>query len=337
MLRIGVIGLGNIWQWRHKPALKELQSKFSVQVVCDIREEIAKKEAIELNCDYTLDFSEVVERGDLDCISILTPPWIRLDIIKMACARELPIYCEKPLDIDLGNARTSARLVRESGTVFTTEFVRRFFPATYKLRELLETSLGKPRMVFCNSETKPVRGSWQDWMQSQELSGGYMMDFGIHLVDFCRFILQAEAETVLSSGGKYINTADDLNDYESMLIEFEDNTIGQIDVRRNVKDKWASTGLKEAPAPFTIVADRGIVYFDPWKYVKWYDDYGYHAFSPSPGPDIGVVMYNMFFDFINGKAIPTPDIDDALKAVEIVLAGTKSRALGRKINMNELG
>ena len=47
-LRVGLIGLGNNWETRHRPALRSLSDRFEVRAVCDqiaLRAEQAAKPA----------------------------------------------------------------------------------------------------------------------------------------------------------------------------------------------------------------------------------------------------------------------------------------------------
>lgn len=92
-----------------------------------------------------------------------------------------------------------------------------------------------------------MRTSAGNWMQSQTLSGGYMMDFGIHLVDFCRFLFKSEATMVESFGGKYINKSDPINDYETMVIEFGEDKMAQINRYRTFKNEWKGISSEETP------------------------------------------------------------------------------------------
>lgn len=334
-INLGVFGTGTIWQIRHKPALKKLKERFTIKALCDVRKEIVEKEAREVGCDYTSDFRQIVERKDIEAISLLTPPTVRVEAIKEVCHYQKALYCEKPLALNLEEAKKIAELVKESGIIFTTEFVRRFFPATKKLIEVLTNSLGKPRLIFSNSQSSPVRSSVGNWMQNQKLSGGYMMDFGVHLVDLCRFFFQTEASAVQSFGGKFINQNDKINDYETLIVEFGQDKIAQVNVCRAIKEKWfkkkeLETWARESPPSFTIITANGLAYLEPWAYLTWYNAQGRH-YQEFPPVDIGVIMYENFYRFIVKDEAPSPNIDDAYRAVEIVLKGTEAREKQRRI------
>jgi len=333
MINIGVIGLGEIWHKRHKKALLNLKNKYRITSICDTNKELAEIEASEIGCSFTDDYHEVISDRRINAVSILTPPWVRVDIIKAATEAKKHIYCQKPLDINIENARMSAEYVRKSNAVFTTEFVRRHFPSTIQLKELLTGQLGKPVTIFCNSEKAPLTGSAGGWMQSYEKSGGYMMDYGIHLVDLCRYIFDSEVESLFAYSGKYIDIDSDIDDYETFMLRFTENQYAQIEIRRIIKPEWTQPEFvyKESPVPFTIACKNAVVYFDPENdSIVWYDSSGRHTFESSPQPkrDIGVKMYEMFYDSIKNDVHPSPDIEDALKAVEIILRREESKKKG---------
>ena len=62
--------------------------------------------------------------------------------------RRKPIYCALPLSGEPRELESIAQLITESGVPFVPEFARRFYPATLRLRELLATTLGPPRLIL---------------------------------------------------------------------------------------------------------------------------------------------------------------------------------------------
>ena len=94
--------------------LQNLKDLFHVQIVCDVREDAAKKAAEEMNCDYTVDWRDVVEREDVDAVSLLTPPFVRLEPIREICRRGKALYCEKPLALNITEAKEIRELVNNA-------------------------------------------------------------------------------------------------------------------------------------------------------------------------------------------------------------------------------
>ena len=150
-LRVGVVGLGRLWETRHKPSLTRLEDRFRVTAVYDQVCRRAEIEAAQLGCAACEGLSALVERPDVNVIYLLSRQWFGLHPIALACAAGKPVYCALPLADDLAELEDLVGTVEASGIVFMPEFARRCYPATLRLKELLATELGPPRLVLGHS------------------------------------------------------------------------------------------------------------------------------------------------------------------------------------------
>ena len=141
-LRVGVIGLGRLWETRHKPSLARMGDRFRVTAVYDPVYRRAELEATQLGCAACEGLAALVERPDVDVIYLLARQWFGLHPIALACAAGKAVYCALPLADDLAELETLAPLVEQSGIGFMPEFARRCYPATLRLKELLATATG---------------------------------------------------------------------------------------------------------------------------------------------------------------------------------------------------
>ncbi len=72
---------------------------------------------------------------------------------------------------------------------FMAEFPRRHAPATLRLKELIATRLGPPRLLFCHQRSRgrhagqPAAGRWPRPSGSRHL---------VELVDWCRYVVDRE-------------------------------------------------------------------------------------------------------------------------------------------------
>ena len=93
-LRVGVVGLGRLWETRHKPSLARLEDRFRVTAVYDQVYRRAEMEAAQIGCAACEGLSALVERPDVDVIYLLSRQWFGLHPIALACAAGKPIYLE---------------------------------------------------------------------------------------------------------------------------------------------------------------------------------------------------------------------------------------------------
>ena len=115
-LRVGVIGLGRLWETRHKPSLARLQDRFRVTAVYDQVSRRAEIEAEQLGCAACHGLAALVERPDVDVIYLLSPQWFGLHPAHLACEAGKAVYCGLPLAGDLPELERLARRVDQAGS-----------------------------------------------------------------------------------------------------------------------------------------------------------------------------------------------------------------------------
>ena len=113
----------------------------------------AEVEAGQLGCWAAPGLTALMDRPDVDAVSILAPQWFGLHAALLAADRGKPIYCGLPL---AGEPEAIATLAAAAGAagdafLFVPELARRSYPITTRLRELLATALGPPRLVVGHS------------------------------------------------------------------------------------------------------------------------------------------------------------------------------------------
>ena len=95
-LRVGIIGLGRLWETRHKPSLMRLEDRFQITAVYDAVYRRAELEAAQIGCTACEGLSALIERADVDVIYLLSRQWFGLYPIFLACAVSKPVYCAAP-------------------------------------------------------------------------------------------------------------------------------------------------------------------------------------------------------------------------------------------------
>ena len=149
-LRVGLIGLGDSWESRYLPALRALADRFEVRAICHQVAHRAQQVAREMGASAVDGYQAVAAREDIDAVLMLSPQWYGALPILAACESGKAIYCTASLDFPAAEADEIRQRVEQSGIAFMVEFARRQAPATLRLKELLATRLGKPRMLFAH-------------------------------------------------------------------------------------------------------------------------------------------------------------------------------------------
>ncbi|MBX6316671.1 MAG: Gfo/Idh/MocA family oxidoreductase, partial [Isosphaeraceae bacterium] len=198
------MGLGRLWEARHKPALARLTDRFQVTAVYDQVMRRAAVEAAQWRCAAVEGLEALIERPDVDVVYLLTPQWFGLHPAELACAHGKPIYCALPLAGDLADLERLAERVQATGTPFVPELARRFYPATLRLRELLATTLGPPRLILGQNRLFGFDRYGQPGPSTQLVPLPLAVDPGSYLLDWCRFIFGREPTGVLGFGSRVL-------------------------------------------------------------------------------------------------------------------------------------
>ncbi len=195
-LRIGLIGLGDTWQSRHRPALRVLQDRFDVRAVYCPVAKLAENTATEFQADAVDGYRALVSRCDIDAVLVLKRTWSQWLPVLAAAEAGKAIYWAADLDFNPQTANQVREVIDRSGVAFMVEFPRRFAPATLRLKELIATRLGAPKLVFCRRRIQEA--------DSRRHSTGCQTDplreELMELIDWCRYVVNREPASVTSGG-----------------------------------------------------------------------------------------------------------------------------------------
>jgi len=119
------------------------------------------------------------------------------ELIRAGMARGIPVFCEKPLAVDLDDTRRLSDEIEASGIPFQLGFQRRFDAAYREARRLVESGeIGKLYIVrLAGHDPAPPHEAYIPQ------SGGIFNDFSIHDFDVARWLTGQEFEEVYADGG----------------------------------------------------------------------------------------------------------------------------------------
>lgn len=333
-LRIGLIGLGDVWQTRHAPALRALADRFEVRAICDPVRHRAEQAAAEFQATAVDGYHVLVRREDIDAIFVLSPQWFGAMPILAACDASKAVYCAVGLDLDVEETEAIRRRVEEAGIAFVAEFPKRHAPATLRLKELLATQLGTPRLLFCHQRsasddgvgnvvsTTPAHPTFRDMLGR---------------VDWCRYVIDREPTSV---NGVVHRTGDDpIEDYQMMTLDFSERgkpgsgPIAQISCGRYIPETWREAISYRPLAGLQISCERGIAFVDLPATLVWFDEAGRHQESLDSERPVGEQLLTQFHRAVTSLLRRSCDLQDACTALRVVHAARQSHAEGRRIEL----
>jgi predicted dehydrogenase len=256
---------------------------------------------------------------------MLAPQWYGALPILAACDAGKAVYCGVALNIDMDEARRIKNRVEEAGVAFMAELPKRHAPATLRLKELLATRLGPPRLLFCHLRL-PV-----DYDEpATDTTRRMPLHALVELVDWCRFIVGREpthASGVAhpSRGGPY------KNDYEVFSLHFPPigdscgPVTAQISCGHYLPGAWPEAVAFRPPAALQIACENGVAFVDLPSSITWFDTAGRHFESLEHERPVGEQLFGQFYRAVTSLVRRTSDLDDAYRSMSIVLAGRESQ------------
>ena len=334
-LRVGIVGISDAWETRHRPALRALADRFDVRAVCVEVGQRSEQIAREFQATAVDGFRALAARTDLDAVLVLGSSFFGSLPLLAACEEGKAVYCSTALDIPPAKARELKKRVDEAGIAFMAELPRRHAPATLRLKELIATRLGVPRMLFCHS-----RVSVPSPQSMSKLTYGHPSPDGlrdiVELIDWCRYVIGHEPSSVVGIEHRKAS-GDTLPDYQMMSLDFSPSTapctgaLAQLSCGRYMPGKWPEAITFRPPAALQVACDNGIAFIDLPATLIWFDEAGRHLESLESERPVGEQLLTHFYRAVTSLVRKTSDLEDAYHALQIALAAQTSFNEGRRV------
>jgi predicted dehydrogenase len=333
-LRVGLVGVGNAWELRHRPALRASSDRFEVRAVCEPVAHRAEMAARDFAAEPVDGFRALVEREDVDAVLVLSGQWYGALPILAACDAGKAVYCAAALDFDPDQARQIKERVEASGVAFMAEFPRRQAPATVRLKELIATRLGSPRLLFCHQRVPTESQKGDRASPSTPVSRTHDL---VELIDWCRYTAGCEPTSVLGLTHVRGDESKEI-DYEMMSLDFSEQPgtriTAQISSGRYIPASWPEAVSFRPPAALQVACEEGIAFVDLPSTLVWFDRAGRHMESLDSERPVGEQMLYQFHRAVTSLVRNTSGLEDAYRAMRIVQQAHRSHTEGRRIALD---
>src|SRR6202041_302702 len=193
-LGVGVLGVGEMGK-RHAENLRRLVPEARLVAIADASVERARLVAEELEIEnWYSSLEAMLERKDLDAVLIATPDKFHAKAVETAVLAGKDVLCEKPLALNLSDARAALDAVAKAGRRLQVGFMRHYDPAYAAAMKRIEAGeIGVP--VIFKSLGRDKEGPPLSYYHSQ-INGMLFYTNTIHDFDLARWMMQDEGTEV---------------------------------------------------------------------------------------------------------------------------------------------
>jgi len=326
-LRVGVIGVGSTWESRHLPALRALSDRIEVRAVCDPVQHRAAQVAKQFNAGVYDGFRALMSREDIDAVLLLSAHFYGALPIFAACELGKAVYCAAALELKDRQAIELRKQVEDSGIAFMAEFPCRLSPATLRLKELIATRLGKPKLLFCNRRRSSPERCENGDRCARDL---------VELVDWCRYVVEGNPSSLVATAHR--SEVENFNDYISVSLDFSPHgqvgkgPLAVIGCGNYVPQELEESLSYRRPADLKVVCERGIAFVDLPSTVAWFDNAGQHLEKLDHERNVGEQLLILFHRAVESLVLKTSSLEDAHRAILIANQAQLSCRTGQRIS-----
>ena len=334
-LNFAIIGCGRIGKLHAENFTRHIGSA-RLAAVADVNLDAAREVARGFNVPQArADYRELLADSSIDAVAICSATNTHARMIQEAAAAGKHIFCEKPIDLDLGRIQHALDAVTKAGMKLQVGFNRRFDPSFAKVRELVASGkIGQPHIIRITS-----RDPAPPPIEYLRGSGGIFLDMTIHDFDMVRFLSGSEAEEVYAIGGALVDPAiGEAGDIDTAIVtlRLKNGALATIDNSRR-----AVYGYDQRIEVFGSKGSASAGNRQPDAHMLL-DDSGGHEAKPLPFfleryAEAYVLEMQSFVQALLNNRTPLVTGLDGLQPVLMGLAATRSLQESRPVKVSELG
>jgi myo-inositol 2-dehydrogenase/D-chiro-inositol 1-dehydrogenase len=200
MIKFAQFGAGFIGKVHGANIASHPQSELTY--IYDVNAAAAEELAAKLGAKVASSPEEIWE-SNIDAVLIASSTNTHADLLSGAVQAEKPVYCEKPIDLDMDRVKAVAQQVQHTDLPILVGFSRRFDANHSGIREaFLRGEIGKLEMMHITA--RDPRPPALDYVK---VSGGQFRDQTIHFFDMLRWLANEDPVEVYAAGAALVDPA----------------------------------------------------------------------------------------------------------------------------------
>lgn len=212
MIRTAVIGLGIMGKHHARNYVRI--PDVELVAVCDLNSDLMGSIANKYNCNSYHRYKDLLNKEELDAVSIALPTSLHKEVALMAAEKGLHILIEKPIAGTLEDAEEIIEITKKNNVLLQVGHVERFNPAVIKLKQLIqEGELGNISSIIARRVgTVPERVR----------DANVVVDLAVHDIDIINYLYESQPDKVLGSRGQAL--IEERHDYADIFLTYGDRS-----------------------------------------------------------------------------------------------------------------
>jgi predicted dehydrogenase len=337
-MRFGIIGCGRIAP-KHAESVMALDEAELV-AVCDIVPERVQSFAAKYGAVPYADYRELLQRPDLDIITIATSSDLHAEIGCAAAQAGKHVMVEKPMAMTLRSADRLITVCREAGVKLGVIHQNRY----NKSVKLLRKALKEGRFGKLTHGQATIRWNRDDnyyaqapWRGTRLKDGGVLMNQSIHNIDLLQWML-GPVDSVFGYTATNLRKIE-MEDVGAAVLRFKNGAIGLIEASSTLYPKNIEETLNIFGATGSvIIGGIAVNRMEVWEFSdSEAEKQGIFAAQENDPPDVyGFGHRELIQDMIQAireDRLPAVHGEEGRKALEIILAIYHCQKTGQPVTL----
>jgi predicted dehydrogenase len=323
-LKVAVIGAGRRGR-AHTGAVADCEGQAQVVGIADVDEGRAR-DLVATDAPYATPYADplpMLQKTRPDVVYVTSPPPLHREQTIAALELGAHVVLEKPIALSIAEAEAIGEAAARTGRLVHVCHQLRYGPGIIELRELLSRQPVALTHIWNYRKGPDVPGNW-----SRSWGGGHVVEWGIHYLDLCRYLMATEAVSVFAFYADQVlrgqPTWDNWDAY-GLTVQWANGAVGG----------YASTyALKPGLDPesgLTIVAAEGKATFG-WPGCAWTTPEETLTWTAERGEPERELARAFFEAVRTGETAGLrQSFDDALRTHRLVMAANASAERGEAV------
>jgi predicted dehydrogenase len=326
VLNVAVIGAGRRGH-AHTEAVADLEDQAQVVGIADV-DEARARQLVGASAPHATVYTNalaMLRATRPDVVYITTPPPLHREQAIAALKGGAHVVIEKPITLDVQTAEEIGAVAAHNGRLLHVCHQLRYIPGAAEMRQQLAGQPIALTHVWNYRKGPDIPGNWR-----RSWGGGHVVEWGIHYLDLCRYLMQTEPVEVYARYTDQVLRGDpnwDNWDGYSLTVQWANGAVCG----------YASTYALKPGIPgdsgLTLIAAEGKLTFD-WHGATWTTPNDAVSWA-GKGGDGERGLSRAFYQAITSgdNSGIRQSFDDALKTHRLVMAANESAQTGKVVRL----